>query len=166
MSPRLTRLTRPLVRRYLLNGTGKPGTGEAQGDWVDVDWEKAIDLVARKLAELKNQAGPDAIGVLASAKCGAEDGFGMIGGSAIVAPTGEIAAQALRITAPDLKEMAIIDEIIPEPDGGAHRDHDAAASMVDKVLFKYFNELIHQPVQKLLDGRYNKFRQMAHFFTE
>jgi acetyl-CoA carboxylase carboxyl transferase subunit alpha len=78
----------------------------------------------------------------------------------------EIAAQALRITAPDLKEMAIIDEIIPEPDGGAHLDHDAAAAMVDHVLFKHFNELKDQPVQQLLDGRYNKFRQMATFFTE
>jgi acetyl-CoA carboxylase carboxyl transferase subunit alpha len=75
----------------------------------------------------------------------------------------EIAAQALRITAPDLKEMAIIDEIIPEPDGGAHLDHDAAAALVDEVLFKHFNELKHQPVQQLLDGRYNKFRQMAQF---
>src|ERR1700731_4979791 len=53
----------------------------------------------------------------------------------------EIAAQALRITAPDLKEMAIIDEIIPEPDGGAHLDHDAAAAMGDEVLLKHFNEL-------------------------
>jgi len=78
----------------------------------------------------------------------------------------EIAAQALRITAPDLKEMAIIDEIIPEPDGGAHLDHDAAAAMVDEVLFKHFNELKYQPVQQLLDGRYNKFRQMAQFYTE
>ena len=78
----------------------------------------------------------------------------------------EIAAQALRITAPDLKEMAIIDEIIPEPDGGAHLDHDAAAALVDDVLFKHFNQLKHQPVQQLLDGRYNKFRQMAQFFTE
>ena len=78
----------------------------------------------------------------------------------------EIAAQALRITSPDLKEMAIIDEIIPEPDGGAHLDHDAAAALVDEVLFKYFNELKRQPVQQLLDGRYNKFRQMAQFYTE
>jgi len=78
----------------------------------------------------------------------------------------EIAAQALRITAPDLKELAIIDEIIPEPDGGAHLDHDAAAAMVDEVLFKHFNELKHQPVRQLLDGRYNKFRQMAQFYTE
>src|SRR5215471_15138748 len=78
----------------------------------------------------------------------------------------EVAAQALRITASDLKEMEIIDEIIPEPDGGAHLDHEAAAAMVDEVLLKHFNALKQQPVQKLLDGRYDKFRQMARFFTE
>jgi acetyl-CoA carboxylase alpha subunit len=38
--------------------------------------------------------------------------------------------------------------------------------MVDEVLFKHFNELKHQPVRQLLDGRYNKFRQMAQFYTE
>ncbi len=78
----------------------------------------------------------------------------------------EIAAQALRITAPDLKELEIIDEIIPEPDGGAHLDHEAAAALVDEVLLRHFNELKQQPVHKLLDGRYSKFRQMARFFTE
>ena len=61
---------------------------------------------------------------------------------------------------------AIIDEIIPEPDGGAHADHDAAAAIVEKVLFRHYNELKSQPVQQLLDGRYTKFREMARFFTE
>jgi acetyl-CoA carboxylase carboxyl transferase subunit alpha len=78
----------------------------------------------------------------------------------------EIAAQALRITAPDLKQMEIIDEIIPEPDGGAHQDHDAAAALVDSVLVRHFDALKNQTVQALIDGRYKKFRQMAHFFTE
>jgi acetyl-CoA carboxylase carboxyl transferase subunit alpha len=78
----------------------------------------------------------------------------------------EIAAQALRITASDLKQMEIIDEIIPEPDGGAHTDHDAAAALVDSVLLRHFNELKGQPAQQLIDNRYKKFRQMAHFFTE
>jgi acetyl-CoA carboxylase carboxyl transferase subunit alpha len=78
----------------------------------------------------------------------------------------EIAAQALRITAPDLKEMSIIDEIIPEPEGGAHLDHDAAAALVDQVLLRHFNELKDQPAQQLIDGRYKKFREMAQFFTE
>ena len=78
----------------------------------------------------------------------------------------EAAAQALRITAPDLKEMKVIDEIIPEPDGGAHTDHDAAAALVDQVLLRHYNTLKSQPAQQLLEDRYQKFRQMAPFFTE
>lgn len=78
----------------------------------------------------------------------------------------ELAAQALRITPPDLKEMGIIDEIIAEPDGGAHHDHDAAAALVDEVLYRHYNGLKAVPVQKLMDDRYNKFRNMAKFFTE
>jgi acetyl-CoA carboxylase carboxyl transferase subunit alpha len=78
----------------------------------------------------------------------------------------EVAAQALRITAPDLMEMKIIDEIIPEPDGGAHADHDAAAALVDQVLQRHFDALKTQPASQLLDARYEKFRNMARFFTE
>ena len=78
----------------------------------------------------------------------------------------ELAAQALRITAPDLKEMEIIDEIIPEPDGGAHTDYDAAAAMVDTVLQRHYSQIKHQTMQQLIEARYKKFRQMAHFFTE
>src|SRR5262245_35300907 len=78
----------------------------------------------------------------------------------------EVAAQALRITAPDLKQMEIIDEIIPEPDGGAHHDYDAAAALVDTVLRRHFDALKSHTAQELIDGRYKKFRQMAHFFTE
>ena len=78
----------------------------------------------------------------------------------------EVAAQALRITAPDLLEMKIIDDIIPEPPGGAHQDYDGAAAMVDEVLQRHFNDLRKLPVQQLVDSRYDKFRKMAQFFTE
>lgn len=78
----------------------------------------------------------------------------------------EIAAQALRITAPDLREMRIIDEIIPEPEGGAHLDHDGAAAMVDEVLLRHYTALKNQPAERLVNDRYDKFRHMAQFFTE
>jgi acetyl-CoA carboxylase carboxyl transferase subunit alpha len=78
----------------------------------------------------------------------------------------ELAAQALRITAPDLKEMGIIDEIIAEPDGGAHRDYDGAATMVGEVLLRHFSELKKLSGQQLIESRYKKFREMARFFTE
>jgi acetyl-CoA carboxylase carboxyl transferase subunit alpha len=78
----------------------------------------------------------------------------------------EVAAQALRITSSDLKEMGIIDEVIPEPEGGAHTDYDAAAAFVDEVLFRALTGIRALSVRQMLDARYNKFRQMAHFFTE
>ena len=78
----------------------------------------------------------------------------------------EIAAQALRITPPDLKELGIIDEIIAEPDGGAHLDYDAAAALVDKTLHPQYQALKDLPAPQLLESRYNKFRHMARFFTE
>lgn len=78
----------------------------------------------------------------------------------------ETAAQALRITAPDMKELGVIDEIISEPDGGAHVDHEAAATLVDNVLHRTFTELKNLSAAELVDRRYDKFRHMAQFFTE
>ena len=78
----------------------------------------------------------------------------------------EVAAHALRITAPNLKELGVIDEIIPEPDGGAHQDHEASAALVGEVLQRNYAALKSKPVPELLDSRYDKFRHMAQFFTE
>jgi len=75
----------------------------------------------------------------------------------------ELAAQALRITAADLAEFGCIDGIVPEPEGGAHTDHDAAAALLGAALQKHFNELIKMPTQELVASRYNKFRDMARF---
>jgi len=78
----------------------------------------------------------------------------------------EIAAQAMKITAIDLQNMNCIDGIVPEPDGGAHTDVDAAAAIVDEVLQQTLKELAALPPDRLLEARYNKFRNMAQFFTE
>jgi acetyl-CoA carboxylase carboxyl transferase subunit alpha len=78
----------------------------------------------------------------------------------------KIAAKALRLTAVDLKELGIIDEIIPEPGAGAHTDHDAAAALVDEALQRNYEGLKNKSNSELLDERYKKFRQMALFFTE
>jgi acetyl-CoA carboxylase carboxyl transferase subunit alpha len=75
----------------------------------------------------------------------------------------ELAAQALRITASDLSEFGCIDGIVPEPEGGAHTDHEAAAALLDAALQKHFAELIRMPTQELVGARYNKFRNMAQF---
>jgi acetyl-CoA carboxylase carboxyl transferase subunit alpha len=76
----------------------------------------------------------------------------------------ELAAEAMRITADDLSELGVIDGIIPEPDGGAHRDHDAAANLLDATLQKHYAALKKIPPAELLVSRYNKFRNMAQFF--
>jgi acetyl-CoA carboxylase carboxyl transferase subunit alpha len=76
----------------------------------------------------------------------------------------EDAAKALKITAKDLKELAIIDEIVPEPEGGAHLDHDATAALLDRVLDRSLRELSRIPSNDLLERRYEKFRRMGQFF--
>jgi acetyl-CoA carboxylase carboxyl transferase subunit alpha len=76
----------------------------------------------------------------------------------------DIAAQALRITAKDVMELGIADEVIPEPAGGAHHDYDAAANALSDVLEKHLSALEKLPTRQLLDARYNKFRNMAQYF--
>jgi len=76
----------------------------------------------------------------------------------------ELAAEAMRITATDLKELGCVDDIIAEPEGGAHRDHEAAAGLVDACLWKHYGELKRIPAAELVVSRYNKFRKMAQFF--
>ena len=76
----------------------------------------------------------------------------------------EVAAEALKITARDLKEFGIIDEIVPEPEGGAHLDPDASAASLGSVLSDSLRDLSRLPVSELLDRRYEKFRRMGQFF--
>lgn len=76
----------------------------------------------------------------------------------------ELAAEAMRITATDLSELGCIDGIVPEPEGGAHRDYEAAANLLDVTLQQHLSELKKFPVADLLVSRYNKFRNMAQFF--
>ena len=70
----------------------------------------------------------------------------------------------MKITAKDLRELGIIDEIVPEPEGGAHIDHEAAARHLDQVLDRQLVTLLNQPIRDLLDARYEKFRKMGQFF--
>ncbi len=76
----------------------------------------------------------------------------------------ELAARALKITAPDLLELGLIDEIVPEPEGGAQLDHEAAAQLLEPVLVRSLEELTRLPVPQLLERRYEKFRRMGQFF--
>jgi acetyl-CoA carboxylase carboxyl transferase subunit alpha len=73
----------------------------------------------------------------------------------------ELAAEALHITAKDLSEFGIVDEIVPEPEGGAHSDHEAAAQLLEPVLVRALDELSVKSVPELLERRYTKFRRMG-----
>jgi acetyl-CoA carboxylase carboxyl transferase subunit alpha len=76
----------------------------------------------------------------------------------------ELAAEALHITATDLSELGCIDGVIPEPEGGAHTDHEAAAALLDSALQSYLGAISRVPIAGLVEARYSKFRNMAQFF--
>jgi acetyl-CoA carboxylase carboxyl transferase subunit alpha len=76
----------------------------------------------------------------------------------------ETAAIAMKIMSSDLKDLGIVDEIIPEPDGGAHSDHEAAAKMLGDALERQLLVLSNQSRKELLNSRYEKFRRMCQFF--
>jgi len=76
----------------------------------------------------------------------------------------DIAAAAMKITPKDLTDLGIVDAVIAEPPGGAHSDHALAAALLDKALQQHLAELKRLSVPDLLNGRYAKFRNMAHFF--
>ncbi|MGL5051414.1 MAG: acetyl-CoA carboxylase carboxyltransferase subunit alpha [Fusobacteriaceae bacterium] len=73
------------------------------------------------------------------------------------------AAENLKISAQSLKDLGIIDGIITEPVGGAHRDYKCAANNLKKVIIETFEELEKLDMEKLLENRYNKFRQIGKF---
>mgnify|MGYP001770930074 FL=1 len=73
------------------------------------------------------------------------------------------AAEALRLTAQDALQLGIIDEVIPEPFGGAHRDPLAAALAVKEALLRHLSELRSLSLEELQEQRYRKFRAMGVF---
>jgi acetyl-CoA carboxylase carboxyl transferase subunit alpha len=76
----------------------------------------------------------------------------------------EAAANALKFTALDLKGFGIVDEIIPEPAGGAHTDYQQAAALIDQQLQKTLMELKSLSSDQLVEQRYQKFRAYGAFF--
>ena len=77
---------------------------------------------------------------------------------AAAAPT---AAEAMKVTAEDLQKLDIIDEVIPEPEGGAHHNPDEAIATVKKVILKHLEELMQIPPQELVEQRIKKYEKMG-----
>ena len=76
----------------------------------------------------------------------------------------ELATEALKITAQDLLELQLIDEILPEPDGGAHLDYNATAKTLDGAFSRALKEVSKLSPSELVEQRYQKFRRMGQFF--
>lgn len=73
------------------------------------------------------------------------------------------AAESMRITAPDLKELGIIDDIIPELKGGAHKDASKQAKAIDELLKKSLKDLLELSEEELIIDRYNRFRTIGEY---
>jgi acetyl-CoA carboxylase carboxyl transferase subunit alpha len=75
------------------------------------------------------------------------------------------AAAALRYTATDVKMLGCVDEVIDEPEGGTHNDPALAMSLVNATLTRHLGELQQMPLDAMLNARYDKFRNIAQFYT-
>src|ERR1700674_3434337 len=159
---------------------------DTQGAYPGIDAEERgqAEAIARNLREMARLAVPIIVTVTGEGGSGGalaiaigdrvtilENSFYSVispeGCAAIMwrdAAKAETAAAALKITPRDLKELGIVDEIVPEPDGGAHTDPEGAARILDEVLDRELVVLSNQPVKDLLAARYEKFRRMGQFF--
>ncbi|MGD0157772.1 MAG: acetyl-CoA carboxylase carboxyltransferase subunit alpha [Terracidiphilus sp.] len=77
-----------------------------------------------------------------------------------------LAAEALRISAPEVASLGCVDEIIPEPGDGIHTDREAGTGLLGTVLKKHLAELKATPIDALVAARQQKFRNIAQFYTE
>ena len=99
-------------------------------------------------------------GAVGTAVCGARHGTGRC---AEVSVEGADAAEALKLTSSDIRALEVIDEIVKEPHGGAHRDHKATAKKLHEALTRNLRELRAVPPGQLVEERYQKFRKMSRF---
>ena len=77
----------------------------------------------------------------------------------------EEAAARMKMTAPDLLRLKVVDRVIEEPAGGAHQDADAAARLVDVVLSEALRELLRMTPDELVEDRYRRFRALGAFIA-
>lgn len=78
----------------------------------------------------------------------------------------ELAAEALKLTAVDLKRLGMVDDVVAEPLGGAHEDADTAAGLLGDALEQALDDLQARSPEQLVEDRYRKFREMGGFFEE
>jgi acetyl-CoA carboxylase carboxyl transferase subunit alpha len=146
------------------------------------------EAIARNLREMTQLPVPIVIGVIGEGASGGALGIGvgdiilMLENTwySVISPEGcaailwkdeagdkyETAAEALRLTAEDLMELEVIDKVIPEPLGGAHRNHGEAAQSLKREVLHFLEELARLSPQELITRRIEKFRSMGVFRSE
>jgi acetyl-CoA carboxylase carboxyl transferase subunit alpha len=75
----------------------------------------------------------------------------------------EVAAEALKLTSSDMKRQKLVDDIIPEPLGGAHYDRETTFVTVEQYIMKAFNELKDLSTKDLIDQRMDKYSKMGEY---
>jgi acetyl-CoA carboxylase carboxyl transferase subunit alpha len=78
----------------------------------------------------------------------------------------QLAAEAMRISAPEVAALGCVDQIIPEPPGGIHTDRETGTGLLGNILKKHLAELKAMTVEDLVAARQEKFRNIAQFYTE
>jgi acetyl-CoA carboxylase carboxyl transferase subunit alpha len=78
----------------------------------------------------------------------------------------QLAAEAMRISAPEVAALGCVDEIIAEPPGGIHTDSEVGSGMLGRALRKHLADLKSVPIDALVDARQRKFRNIAQCYTE
>ena len=143
------------------------------------------EAIARNIFEMSHLPVPILIVIIGEGASGGALGIGVgdrvimmeNGWYSVISPEGcaailwrdsakaDLAAEALKLTAPDLIELGVIDEIIPEPLGGAHRDADTAAANVKERIIYHLKELVPLDGPALIEQRIEKYGRMG-FFEE
>jgi len=161
---------------------------DTQGAYPGIDAEERgqAEAIARNLRELARLPVPIVVTITGEGGSGGAlaiaigDKVNMLENSfySVISPEGcasimwrdanqkERAAEALKITADDLLALGLIDEVVPEPEGGAHQDWEAMAAILDAVLVRSLEALRGLAWEELLERRYEKFRRMGQFFEE
>jgi acetyl-CoA carboxylase carboxyl transferase subunit alpha len=75
------------------------------------------------------------------------------------------AAAALKLTAPRLLDLGVIDEVVPEPPGGAHKDLQETASALKTSLLRHLETLLEEPIEEILAARYQRYRSIGRYRT-
>ncbi|HEY4158737.1 MAG TPA: acetyl-CoA carboxylase carboxyltransferase subunit alpha [Polyangiaceae bacterium] len=149
-------------------GAEERGQSEAIGAALEVMSRKTVPIVTCVIGE-GGSGGALALGVANRVLVLEFSYYSVIspeGCAAILWKNGERAPEAaarLRITAPHLLELGVVDNVVEEPAGGAHQDHDEAAKRLDRALYTALGELTSLSREGLLEDRYRRFRKLGAF---